>query len=247
MNIIAFQHFSFDDPAAIAAWAQNGGHRLDVVDPSLGVQRERLADMDLLIILGGPMSVYQEWEYPWLREEKAFVKSAIDGGKKVLGICLGAQMIAEVLGGTVSRNKEKEIGWHEIKRTTERHPWLSSLPETFMSFSWHGDTFSLPRDARSLAYSEACVNQAFAYGEHVLGLQFHLETTTDCIGQMLERWADELVDRPYIQSADTIRKGLPCGDQARELLLGILDNIQVESASVRHIPYFSGLYEGSSL
>lgn len=225
MNIIVFRHFDFDDPAAIVDWAEKGGHNIRILDPSKEIKQAQLELMDLLIILGGPMSVYQEREYPWLIEEKVFVREAIDRGIKVLGICLGAQMIAELLGGTVRPNDEKEIGWHTMRRTAERHPWLAALPETFTSFSWHGDTFTLPAGARNLVYSDACGRQAFAYGEHVLGLQFHLETTPVCIDRMLSNWSHELQDKPYIQSADLIYQGMHYGEQARLLLRRILNGI----------------------
>jgi GMP synthase-like glutamine amidotransferase len=175
MNVLAFRHFEFDDPAAIEEWALNGGHKLD-------------------------------------------------RGIKVLGICLGAQMLADVLGGVVTRHREKEIGWHRMHRTEERHPWLADLPESFTSFSWHGDTYTLPAGARRLAYSEACVEQAFAYGDHVLGLQFHLETTPACMGQMLEKWSFELQDKPYIQGASDIRAGMANSRPAVEWLHRILSH-----------------------
>lgn len=232
MNVIAFRHFDFDDPAAIVVWAQEGGHKLDIRDPSQGIRADWLEEMDLLVIMGGPMSVYQEREYPWLIEEKAFVKHAIDQGKKVLGICLGAQMLADVLGGTACRAREKEIGWHGMYRTEERHPWLADLPESFTSYCWHGDTYTLPEGARRLALSGACGEQAFAYREHVLGLQFHLETTPACIEQMLMRWEPELQDRPYIQSAAQIRAGMAHSVPANRWLQQILSRAMKQTACV---------------
>ncbi|MHA6485467.1 type 1 glutamine amidotransferase [Paenibacillus sp. strain BS8-2] len=230
MNVIVFRHFDFDDPAALELWAQEGGHKLDICHPSNGILEKWLETMELLIILGGPMSVYQESDHPWLVEEKEFVRKAIERGTKVLGICLGAQMIADVLGGAVSRNREKEIGWHLMQRTDERHPWLDGLPESFVSYSWHGDTYTLPAGARRLAYSEACGEQAFAYGDHVLALQFHLETTPDCIEQMLIRWSDELQDKPYIQHETVIRAGMENSVQAQLMLNRILNRISFVSA-----------------
>ncbi|MBB3111401.1 GMP synthase-like glutamine amidotransferase [Paenibacillus phyllosphaerae] len=230
MNVVLFKHFDFDDPSVFTAWSERDGHALRIYEPAQGIHAEWLETLDLLIIMGGPMSVYHEERHPWLPEEKAFVKRAIDAGKKVLGICLGAQMIAEVLGANVTRNPEKEIGWHRMQRTGERHPWLANLPETFTSFSWHGDTFELPQGARHLAYSAACVNQAFAYGEHVLGLQFHLETTGDCIDQMLFHWADEIKEAPHIQSASRIREGVEDSEQYRLLLRGMLQRIASNTA-----------------
>jgi len=224
MNILAFRHFDFDDDYALASWAEREGHVWNVRDPALGVKEEWLSDTDVLVVLGSPLSVYQEEQAPWLSAEKRLVKTAIDRGMKVLGICFGAQMIAELLGGEVYRNGEKELGWHEVRRTGESHPWLEGLPESFYSFQWHGDTFKLPHGAKHLAYSAACANQAFAYGDHVLGLQFHLEATPDGIEAMMSNWSKELVEAPYIQSRNDIREGMSRSEAAWAILHRILDN-----------------------
>lgn len=226
MKIVAFKHFDFDDDCAFATWAANREHEWIVKDPAKGIQKEWLADMDLLVILGGPMSVYQEDRFTWLADEKLFVKQAIENGKNVLGICLGAQMIAEVLGGAVYRTKNKEIGWRKIHRTAANHPWLDGLPKHFYSFQWHGDTFDLPRGAQRLAYSDACENQAFCYGERVVGLQFHLETSPICIESMIAHWSDELVDAPYIQPVEHIRRETFRSAASWRMLHGILSRIE---------------------
>ncbi|GLX71244.1 type 1 glutamine amidotransferase [Paenibacillus glycanilyticus] len=223
MNILAFRHFDFDDSSAFSEWAQWGGHELTVVDPEVSLEREWLDSTDLLLILGGPMSIYQEKEYPWLAEEKRFVKSAMDRHIKIIGICFGAQMLAELLGAKVYRHTAKEIGWHRIERTGEEHPWLSQMPSQFHSFQWHGDTFDLPEGARLLARSEACGHQAFAYGDHVLALQFHLETSPACMEQMLTRWSGELVDSPYIQTAEQIRGNMFRAADSFQMLHQVLD------------------------
>ncbi|WP_054025161.1 type 1 glutamine amidotransferase [Bacillus sp. FJAT-28004] len=229
MNIIAFKHFAFDDDHAFRSWTSLGGHRLDVKDPSLEIDAKWLDEMDLLVICGGPMSVYEEEKYPWLAAEKQFVQQAIQLDKKVLGICFGAQMIAELLGSPVYRNEYKEIGWHSINRTQEEHSWLSGLPEQFISFQWHGDTFDLPQDTRLLAYSEACKVQAFAYRERVIGLQFHLETTPACMESMFAHWSSELIQAPYIQTAEQIRSQFARSEQSLTMLHGILDQISFAS------------------
>lgn len=225
MKVLLFRHFAFDDPSAIVQWAEQAGCDVIIREPAIEIRQEWLEEFDLLVILGGPMSVYQETEYPWLVREKAFVKSAIDTGKKVLGICLGAQMIADVLGASVYRAGHKEIGWHWMCRTHQRHPWLEHIPKQFESYAWHGDTFDLPKEATRLAASAACENQAFAYGEHVLGLQFHLETTRQCIDRMLTDWSDELQTAPYIQSESVIRAGIEKTETSHKLLWGILDRM----------------------
>jgi GMP synthase-like glutamine amidotransferase len=225
MKMMLLRHFDFDDPSAVLQWAGQAGCEAAIRDPAEGLRQEWLNKLDLLVIFGGPMSVYQEWEHRWLVEEKAFVRNAIDRGKKVLGICLGAQMIADVLGAKVYRAPHKEIGWHQMTRTQERHPWLEHLPEQFVSFSWHGDTFELPEKARHLAFSEACPHQAFAYGDNVLALQFHLESTPRAIERMLTEWSYELREASYIQDAARIRSDLRRTVQSHGLLWGILDRI----------------------
>ncbi|WP_336743603.1 type 1 glutamine amidotransferase [Paenibacillus sp. y28] len=182
-----------------------------------------LNSFDVLVILGGPMSVYQENEFGWLIEEKQLVQKAMQAGKKVLGICFGAQMLAELLGGRVYRNEWKEIGWHEVVRTGYPHPFLKGLPERFYSYQWHGDCFDLPEGAVHLASSEACRNQAFAYGEHVLALQFHLETSPECIAEMLRRWGGELTEGPFVQEAEHIRGQISRSGDSMQYLHGILN------------------------
>nr|WP_156278341.1 type 1 glutamine amidotransferase [Paenibacillus sp. NEAU-GSW1] len=220
------KHFSFDDESAIAAWAVRQGHSLNVIVPYEIAEYPAIASFDMLVILGGPMSVYQDEQYPWLVEEKRFVRTCIDQGKLVLGICLGAQMLSEVLGGKVYRNEFKEIGWYEVQRTEERHPCFEGVPQSFASFQWHGDTFTLPDGAKRLAYSEACGNQAFAYGDSVVALQFHLETTPACAATMLDVWTHELVEAPFIQKADRVAAGMEeRSARSHELLGGILDRM----------------------
>ncbi|WP_141499692.1 type 1 glutamine amidotransferase [Paenibacillus luteus] len=227
-NIVAFRHFSFDDDFAFRSWANANGHRLSMYDPAFAIPFDLLDDLDLLIICGGPMSVYEEELHPWLADEKRFVQEAIKRGKKVLGICFGAQMIAELLGSPVYRNAHKEIGWHTINRTQEQHPWFDGLPQQLVSFQWHGDTFDLPDHTRLLATSEACRVQAFAYEEHVLGLQFHLETTPACMEAMFEHWSSELIAAPYIQSESQIRSRFGQSELSIRMLHQILDRMVTE-------------------
>ncbi len=133
------------------------------------------------------MNVYEEAEYPWLAAEKAFIAAAIGAGKPVLGICLGAQLIAAVLGGTVSKGPQPEIGWYPVELTPAGRelPLFAGFPDRFTALHWHGDTFSIPPGATHVASSAACANQAFAYdGGRVVGLQFHLEETRESLAQL---------------------------------------------------------------
>jgi len=149
------------------------------------------------------MSVHDEGLYPWLRQEKRFIASAIAAGKAVVGICLGAQLIAQVLGARVYPNAMKEIGWFPVERTPEAATTRlgALLPASFEAFHWHGETFDLPADAVHLARSDACTHQAFIYGERVVALQFHLETTRPGVEALSAHCAAEIRPGPFVQPA----------------------------------------------
>lgn len=143
----------------------------------------------LLILMGGPMSVNEEDVYPFLSEEKAFLRQWIGGGNPTLGICLGAQLIADVLGGRVYKGHSEEIGWYEVTLSEEgkRDPHLHFFPSTFPVFQWHSETFDLPDGAALLATSQDYPHQAFRFGDLTYAFQFHLEMTES----MIRRWLEE--------------------------------------------------------
>ena len=194
-------------------------------------------EFDMLLIMGGTMSVYQENEFAWLKPEKEFVKKVIETGKPVLGSCFGAQLIAEVLGGKVTRNRFKEIGWHRVKALAEgntkgknennEREIISDLPSClfpeFTAFMWHGDTFEIPAGAIRLFESKACQNQGFIYGENVLGLQFHPEADRRWIGKLIEDSGHELVEGKYIQSKEEILKYEHFFEGSRNIAFSIMD------------------------
>jgi GMP synthase-like glutamine amidotransferase len=162
-------------------------------------------DVDLLIVMGGPMSVNDESIHPWLKDEKRFIKEAIARGKPVLGVCLGAQLIASAMGTRVYPNAEKEIGWFPIHRVhTPRARDAFQFPKESVVFHWHGETFDLPPGAIRLARSEACENQAFQLGRNAIGLQFHLETTREGAKDLVAKCRHELVPAKFVQSEETI-------------------------------------------
>jgi GMP synthase-like glutamine amidotransferase len=179
MHVHWLQHADFEDLGCIAPWLCAGGHRVSGTRLYAGEAPPHDMAFDALIVMGGPMNIYEYDQHPWLRGEKALIRSAVDAGKRVLGICLGAQLLADVLGGRVTRNAESEIGWFPLILTGAGRdsPLFADLPETFTGFHWHGDTYALPPGAACLAQSEACAQQAFALGTRLLGLQFHLEVT----------------------------------------------------------------------
>lgn len=184
-------------------------------------------EIDWLVVMGGPMGVYDTGEYPWLVEEKKFIRQAIDTGKVVIGICLGSQLIAEVIGGRVYRNKEKEIGWFPVKKTVlpDNVNIMNLFNETETVFHWHGDTFDIPDGAVHTLFSEACKNQCFIYGDKILALQFHLEVTEELLNTMLESGGDEIVPSSFIQTVSDIKTGYRNIQRDNELMYSILDEL----------------------
>jgi len=162
-------------------------------------------DLDCLVVLGGPMSAWDDAGHPWLIEEKRLIEGVLQAGKPVLGICLGAQLLADVLGARTYRGPHAEVGWCDLQTTEEsrHHPVAEVLPERFETFLWHGDTFDLPTGALRIARSAAYDNQGFLWGP-ALALQFHLEVRPDWVQRLACRDADQLVEGPFSQTADSV-------------------------------------------
>ena len=224
MRIHFFQHEPFEKPFLIEEWAISKGAFITKTNFFEETALPNIADIDWLIIMGGSMSVNDE-HLPWIREEKAFIKKAIETDKVVLGICLGAQMIAKVLGSRVFPNKEKEIGWMPVTWTKEAlsKSFFSHLPLQLNVMHWHGETFDLPAGAIHLASTEACKNQAFLFGNKILGLQFHMEFNETAIDEMLLNCSHELIDGRFIQSKEEILAGKVNISKTKEGLIKILD------------------------
>jgi GMP synthase-like glutamine amidotransferase len=237
MKIHCLQHLKNDTLGNIGTWISLKGHSLTktlLYEKPVFPEPE---EFDLLLIMGGTMSVYQEEDFPWLKSEKEFVKNVIDAGKPILGSCFGAQMLAEVLGGKVTRNRFKEIGWHRVKVLAGRKlknrgekssellssELLSGLFSEFTAFMWHGDTFEIPEGAIKLFESEACPNQGFLYGEHILGLQFHPEADRQWIGNLIEDSGHELVEGKYIQSKEEILRHTHFLEGSRNVAFSLMD------------------------
>lgn len=228
MRIHYLQHVPFENPGIILSWAES--RKYPVTSTRLFEDQElpAQADFDWLVIMGGPMNIYEEEKYPWLLREKEFIKTAINKNKVVLGLCLGAQLIADVIGGRVIQNQHKEIGWFPVAFTKEalELPEFYYLPPAPVVFEWHGDTFiDLPEESMLLASNEVCKNQAFLYRQRVYGFQFHMENTMQIITGLIENCGDEMVEGPYIQSADEILAGTDSIDQDNQWMLLFLSKL----------------------
>jgi len=208
MNVHILQHVSFEGPGSIEDWCLANGHAMSVTPlymPSAVLPD--LAGVHLLVIMGGPMSVYDDGLFPWLVAEKRFIRDFLATGKPVLGICLGAQLLALCCGVRVERAPHVEIGWFPVAPSPAAAavPWLCSLlaPKPVL-FHWHGDRFEIPGGATNLAMTEANDNQAFVLNECVVGLQFHPEITPGLLEQMVAEGRHELTKDRFVQSADRI-------------------------------------------
>jgi len=196
LEALVVQNVELEGPGLLRNEMEKAGWSLDirVMDRPGAVLPGALTGYNTLIILGGPMNVYEEEAYPYLRDVDLLIKEAVKKGLPVLGICLGGQLIAKSLGAPVTRNPVREIGWYKLRLTAEglRSPLFNGLPEEFPVFQWHGDTFALPGGVSHLATTTGCANQSFSYGGTAFALQFHLEVTPEIINTWAEIYADEL-------------------------------------------------------
>jgi GMP synthase (glutamine-hydrolysing) len=193
MSVLIIKHVEIEGPGLIEDCLKEERIPYQILNLESEIRLPRLDDFCAIVILGGPMNVYEEDRYPFLREEDLFIKEAIQRGKAVLGICLGAQLVAKALGAKVTKAPIKEIGWFDVSltRAGSRDPLFSRLPETFPVFQWHEDTFDLPSAGELIATSNPILHQAFRYGENAYGLQFHLEVTEETIHEWMKTHEDE--------------------------------------------------------
>lgn len=219
MRVHVLQHVPFEGPGSIGDWLAARRAKVTCTRLFAGDALPTTADhLDLLIALGGPMSVNDEAELPWLVREKTFVRQVMAAGRPMLGVCLGAQLIASALGARVTRQAHKEIGWFPV-RSVDAPPGCAPLPARFDAFHWHGETFDLPPRAIVLAETDACPHQAFQVGRRVIGLQFHLEVTPAAVGALVANCRDELIDGPYIQTARQMMEASPAQFEAGQRLM----------------------------
>ncbi len=216
--IDVLQHVPHEGPGLIANWAKENQHQLKIhllFEENAHVPN----DSDFLIVLGGPMGINDTAEFAWLADERVLIKRLSEQNKPIFGVCLGAQQIAATFGSEITVNKEKEVGWFPVKRTSDK---LLFFPESLHVFHWHQDTFSLPEGATRLFASEGCLNQAFLYAENIIGLQFHFEMEKAGIETILQIDEEFITPGQYVQSLAEMRvEDVP--EDNKQMLEAILD------------------------
>jgi GMP synthase (glutamine-hydrolysing) len=230
MRVHVLQHAAYEGPGEIAVWAEKRGHTVKVSHLYRGDALPALAAFDALVIMGGEMNIYQYRDWPWLQAESEFIQAALQHGKPAVGICLGAQFLADALGSRVVQNSVHELGWFPVTWTAASRERFPQLPSASTVLHWHGDRFGLPPGATRLAASEGCAEQGFVVPGKALGLQFHMEVDP----ALVKLYVDSQGSWPagkYVQvpAQILVEAGKHC-EANRSLLHGMLDNF-FESAS----------------
>lgn len=204
MRAHVFQHAAFEGIGNIQDWLDTRDATISYTHFTESPDLPNIDGLDLLVVMGGPMSATDEAGFPWLADERRFIASAVEHGIPVLAICLGSQLLASALGASVHRAERSEIGWFPVTALPTDAD-VFRLPEQALSFHWHSDTFEIPDGAVHLARSAACPNQAFQFGRRAIGLQCHFEMTPEIIESLLERFGDALVPETFVQTAEELR------------------------------------------
>lgn len=226
MHVHWLQHAPFEGLGCIEPWLRERGAAFESTRLWAGdLPPSDSSSFDWLIVMGGPMNVHEHERHPWLAPEKALIRDAIAAGKRVLGICLGAQLIADALGAPVIRNREPEIGWFPVRLTSAGRACslFADFPERFEAFHWHSDTFTIPSGAVCLAESDACANQALVHGDRVVGVQFHLEMTPD--GARALCMHTPVTPSRYVQSAEEMLRETQRFERANRLMHMLLERL----------------------
>jgi GMP synthase-like glutamine amidotransferase len=233
VRLHTLHHVPFEGLGSIEGWARERGRPVTATRFWVGEKLPPLDAFEWLIVMGGPMSVHDGAAFPWLHDEKRFLRAALEAGKRVLGICLGAQLLAEALGARVVRARAKEVGWFPVTLTPEGRgfPPLAGVPERWEVFHWHGETFDLPPGAVRLAGNDVCENQAFAHGSSAVAFQFHPEATRASVEALIRHSAADIEDGPAVQPPPVMLGDDPRFAKAREWMRGILDALAAAGES----------------
>ncbi len=226
-KIHILQHVSFEGAGSIETWGRQNDFSISktrFLDANWSLPTVK--DFDLLVIMGGPMGVNDEASFPWLKEEKSLIEKAMAADKKIIGVCLGAQLIASVLGARVYSNKHKEFGWFEVEKTEEAKQIsiVGHFPNRFLAFHWHSDTFDLPIGSSRLFFSKGCEQQGFLFNTNILALQFHTELAREDILALLTHCGQELQSSgTFVQPESEIKANIARTKLIRPLLFELLD------------------------
>jgi GMP synthase-like glutamine amidotransferase len=225
MKILIFQHVPYESPGYILEWIQENGHNPVFIDFYDNTEFPEIEETDALVIMGGPMNIYDDDEYSWLPDERDFIENVIKKRKKILGVCLGSQFIADAMGAKVVKNEHTEVGWFDIHVDEQHLPvkFKGIFPERFKTFHWHGDTFDLPKGIKCFASSEVTPNQAFISG-NVAAFQFHMEMTPEGATALVEHnqtLFDE--DMPFVQKPGQMLHLYENHEKNRKIMFRFLD------------------------
>ncbi len=234
IRIQCLEHVPYETSGIIQYWAEVREHEFKRTLMYNNDSIPLTKNFDWLLVMGGPMSVNEEAKYGWLTKEKKLIEKAILEGKTVIGICLGGQLIADVLGARVHVSKAKEIGWHQVSLTPKAKEMelFKDVASEFMAFHWHNEMFDIPSRATAIASSTGCSNQGFIYKERVIGMQFHLELTNDSLHEMIEHHRGDIRDGKYVQTEREIVKNIQNTRACNNLIEELLNRINERSPKV---------------
>ena len=227
MRIHWLQHVPFEGLGCMSEWFLSRGHELSCTRLFEESALPVLEDFDWLVVMGGPMGVGDSSKFPWLIPEMDLIRSVIKNGKKIIGVCLGAQLMTAAMGAKVGKNPHKEIGWFPVNHTGGVNTvFAKNLPKTFDAFHWHGDTFDIPQGAENLLSSEATANQGFCVGRSALALQFHLELRLTDATRIAEACPDDLTPGTYVQQPEEFTTKKDLFAKANKLMGRLLETLE---------------------
>jgi GMP synthase (glutamine-hydrolysing) len=227
LRIHYLQHVPFEGLGCIESWAHSASHRISATRFYRNDPLPNINDIEWIIVMGGPMNIYDDAKFPWLTPEKHFIEQAVEHDKIVLGICFGAQLLAGVLGAKIYPNRHREIGWYNIRKIeSDRKSGAADVfPDSFEAFHWHSDTFDIPDGASHFAQSAGCKNQAFTLGDRVVAMQFHLEIVKNGAENLIIQCGHEIEKERYCQTPEAILADAARFEKINKLMHNLLDHL----------------------